>query len=536
MFTQASNDQCQPKQRGSCRKYNPMKYFTKHLLLLALSVLGVKAIGQNFNGFALYNSLNSNTAYLIDENGDVAHTWSCDEACNYAVMLKENGNIVRGAVYDNNSLNGAAVGGMIQELDANANIVWEYVYSSSSYVSHHDITIMPNGNVMLIAWEVKTSNELEQAGSSDPDERWPTHFIELEPDGNGGASIVWEWHIWDHLIQDHDATKDNYGVVADHPELIDMNLLNNTGGGGGPGGGGPGGGGGDWFHVNGIDYNEDLDQIAFSSRYLSEIFIIDHSTTTAEAAGHTGGNSGMGGDILYRWGNPSNYGASGTQVIPAAVHDVRWIPNDGRRNAGYLQFFNNEGGSGNSSTVDAIETPVNGYTYTYTQGQAYGPSTYTYRHECEDDADGQSAADMLSNGNLFVNLSQSYMYEVDSLDNVIWQYNAGPAKAFRYECDHPGIIALMGTNPCGIIDNVEEISVDQVHLFPNPSTGEFNVGGLYLSQRDVEITVMDLYGNVVLQTTNTDVINLSEQANGVYLISFLFEGGQVATRKVSLIR
>ena len=123
------------------------------------------------------------------------------------------------------------------------------------------------------------------------------------------------------MIQDFDSSKDNFGVVADNPELMDINAIS---GGGGPGPGpGPGGGGGDWFHVNGINYNAELDQIVFTSRFASEFYIIDHSTTTAEAAGHTGGNSGMGGDFIYRWGNPSNYGTPGTQTIPGPVHDPR---------------------------------------------------------------------------------------------------------------------------------------------------------------------------------------------------------------------
>ena len=98
---------------------------------------------------------------------------------------------------------------------------------------------------------------------------------------------------------------------------------------------------------------------------MPEVYIID--TTSAEAAGHTGGNSGMGGDIIYRWGNPSNYGAPGSQQIPSAVHDVRWITNDGRPNGGFLQFFNNNGGGNNS----AIETPLDGYNYTLEPGMGH---------------------------------------------------------------------------------------------------------------------------------------------------------------------
>ena len=121
---------------------------------------------------------------------------------------------------------------------------------------------------------------------------------DLEPVGTNDVNIVWEWHIWDHLIQDADSTLPNFAVISEHPGLQDVNYGNagsNQG---------PGGPNGDWKHYNAIDYNEALDQIVISSRHHDEIYIIDHSTSTEEAAGHSGGNYGMGGDYLFRWGNP----------------------------------------------------------------------------------------------------------------------------------------------------------------------------------------------------------------------------------------
>jgi hypothetical protein len=509
-----------------------MKIF-RNLIIILVCLIFHTAQSQDFDGFTMYNGQNSSTTYLIDRNGDIAHTWSLPTNCNYAVLLKDNGNIVRGAVNNSNQINGAAVGGLVQEFDPQGNLVWEFTYSNTDYVSHHDITLVGE-NVLLTAWEVKSSSELQALGYSDNAQKYPTHFIEVQQNGTGGE-IVWEWHMIDHLVQDTDASKPNFGVVTDHPELMDINVP--TGG-----GMGPGGGGGDWFHVNGVDYNPVLDQIAFTSRFLSEVFIIDHSTTTAEAASHSGGNSGKGGDFLFRWGNPSNFGATGDQTITGPCHDARWIPNDGRPRGGFLQFFNNEG-DGNISTVDALELPfaADGYNYEWTTGTAYGPATATWRHTCLDNATGQSASNSMPNGNTFVNLSGGYQYEVDLNDNIVWQYSADPPKGFRYVCSHPGIQALIAAGEvdgglCDIINATNEISKEQLNISPNPSNGLFEITGLADDYQIQAIQIFDLLGKKIRTLGNTTTVDLTQQIAGTYIVSIRLENNQLISKRISVIK
>ena len=244
-----------------------MKLLNQNTLLayLLVCITQISIFSQEFDGYCLYNAINDRTTYLIDAEGDIAHTWNCNAGGNYAVALKENGNIVRGAIYSGNIIRGAAVGGMVQEYDHDGNVVWEFVYSTATLITHHDITLMPNGNVMLTAWETKSRAELQEKGYIGSSQyRYVTHFIEIAQNGTGGE-IVWEWHLWDHLVQDVDPTLDNYGEISENPQLLDINVTTSGRG-----------NSGDWFHVNGIDYDPRLDQITFSSRYLSEIFVIDH--------------------------------------------------------------------------------------------------------------------------------------------------------------------------------------------------------------------------------------------------------------------
>ena len=528
----------------------------QRILSLLIVVISCSSLfSQSFNGFALYNAQGDNTTYLIDENLNIAHTWTMSTECNYTVLLKDNGNLVRGTKNNvqtggtNNSLNGAASAGRVQEFDPSGNIVMDFIYSSNDVLSHHDICLIGD-NVLLTAWEVKTSAEINALGGSVSSDKWPTHFVEVASDGNGGGQIVWEWHIWDHLIQDTDPSKPNYGVISDNPQLIDINMITQGGG----GGGGPGGGGGDWFHVNGVDYNEDLDQIAFSSRFASEIYIIDHSTTTAEAASHSGGNSGMGGDILYRWGNPSNYNMSGSQTIPDAVHDVRWITDDGRPNGGFLQIFNNKGVSSSQSTVDGIDAPVdpnNPYKYYRANGQAFGPTSYSTRYVCAYSAPGQSASDRMYNGNIFVNASggqggAGVMYEVDQNGNIVWgPYNADSQKAFRYECEHPAITSLepymnsTATTSC-FSTSVDDIETEVISIYPNPSNGYVNVV-LPNNIESMSLKVHNSIGQEILNFENIEAlniqqINLSNYPNGCYHLSIFENNNKLISHKLNLVK
>ncbi|HQX29993.1 MAG: aryl-sulfate sulfotransferase [Flavobacteriales bacterium] len=483
------------------------------------------ATQAQFDGYALYNNQNASTAYLIDASGAIAHSWSLPSNANYAMAIKPNGNLVRGAVNVGNQLNGAAVGGKVQEFTPAGALVWEFVYSTSSYVSHHDICLMPNGNVLLTAWFVQTNAQLQALGYTGTSAKWPTRIIEVQQNGSGGE-VVWEWNMLDRFIQYVDASKPNYMPIAEHPERMNINVAIQ-------GGGGPGGGG-DWFHSNGIDYNEGLDQIAFSSRYASEIFVIDHSTTTAEAAGHSAGNAGKGGDFLFRWGKPANYGTMGTQTIAGAVHDVRWIK-DGRPNAGYLQFVNNVGGPSGNTVIDAIDPPLNGYNYDRTPNTAFGPTVYDWRHVCLANSSGQSASDRMPNGNIFVALSDEYMYEVDESGTIVWQYNASPPKAFRYLCADPGIIAILGTNVCTLTTEVNEIGSEILEVYPNPSNGAFLLSGVDASQV-ASIAVVDGIGRSVRSVRNTLLVDLSDQAEGIYHMQVTLGSGQRIMERIVVQR
>jgi hypothetical protein len=246
--------------------------------------------------------------------------------------------------------------------------------------------------------------------------------------------------MWDHLIQDVDKTKNNFGIVTEHPELFDINLggipdpvteeeldnqrakdnacTNDT----------PENQGADLFHINAIHYNPDLDQIVVSSQRFDEIMIIDHSTTIEEAAGHKGGRWGKGGDILYRWGNPENYQrGDSTDHKLGGQHDVKWIDKN-LPGEGHLLLFNNNvpfSKSGYSSVME-IAAPLKETGYAL-NNDIYGPEKPMWTYIAKDTLSFYSpfisGAHRMSNGNTFITEgARGRFFEINNNGEVLWEY------------------------------------------------------------------------------------------------------------------
>ncbi len=318
-------------------------------LLLTGETVGLMQydMAQAYDGYNLLAPSASTTTYLLDMEGRVVHTWDSDYRTNSNYIL-EDGSLLRTAQLPNTSqtMNAPGAAGRIERIGWDGELIWYFELNETSGQNgdlrlHHDIEVLPNGNILAIAWErLSIQTALDQG--RDPslfDDKgngvWPDSIIEIQPDLDAGVGgeIVWSWHVKDHLVQDFDDTKANFGVVADHPGLIDFNDIST--------GTGAGNTVPDWNHFNAVQYDPELDQIVISAREQNEIWVIDHSTTTAEAASHSGGNSGKGGDLLYRWGNPEAYGQGirdDQQLF--YQHDAQFI-GEGLDGAGNFLIFNN---------------------------------------------------------------------------------------------------------------------------------------------------------------------------------------------------
>jgi len=377
---------------------------------------------QAYGSYTFFAPNQYTSSYLIDLDGQLVHQWDHEFTPGANATLLPDGHVLRSASIANAVFPAGGRGGRMQEFDWEGNLVWEFIYTDSLHALHHDMEPLPNGNILMDSWEVKTKEEAIAAGRDStriPDGViWSEVILEVQPDRvNGGGDIVWQWDMWDHLIQDFDSTKANFGVVADHPELLDINFAPTDVA--------------DWLHVNSVDYNPDLDQVVFNSPRLGEFWVIDHGTTTEEAAGHSGGLRGRGGDFLYRWGNAAAYDATvDNEKHFFFQHDIHWI-DEGLPGAGHFLLFNNglnRTGGVNYSSVDELVPPLNADgSYDRVPGMPFGPDTLAWSYSAPNPTDFYapfiSSAQRLPNGNTFITTGTTgRLFEITAEGDIVWEY------------------------------------------------------------------------------------------------------------------
>lgn len=425
-------------------------------------------------GYVLFSPYTGTTTFLMDKDGMVVHKWEGELSATLNGYLLENGHLIRmERDVDFPTFAAGGLGGRLREYDWDGNLVWDFEYANEKEVMHHDLEVLPNGNILAISFELITVEEAIAAGK-DPNTIakagiWPDKIIEIKPTKPFGGEIVWEWHMWDHLIQDFDASKANYGVISEHPERIDVNIKNdfdfpplppedvqhmkdagiltanftsdNLAS--------------DISHANAVVYNPELDQIAISIKHFGEVYVIDHSTTTEEAKGSTGGKWGRGGDLLYRWGNPANYGR-GSEADRKLFnqHDLKWIQTDYPGGNNFL-VFNNDipdpnnkmpsplgammatrsadpevsiADIGNYSSVleFGLPTKENG-AYVIPDDGAIGPSEMAWQYIAPDKysfySPIMSCAQRLKNGNTLITQGiNGRIFEVTPDKQIVWEY------------------------------------------------------------------------------------------------------------------
>jgi len=385
---------------------------------------------KSFDGYNLIYPHRQPNVYLINNCGEIVHTWedSAQFVPGNTAYLLDNGDLVKTkrTVSSTTDRIWAGGGGATVEIRSWDNdLKWSYTLNDSTRRLHHDIAVTHDGNILMLAWELKNVDECQMAGRDtsnlDDREMWPDMIIEVDPDTD---SIVWEWHVWDHLIQDHDNSVDNFGVVAVNPNLVDVNFpLDRRH---------P-----DWMHSNSMDYlyqpmpMMDIDMIMLSVPYFNEIWIIDHSTTTAQAASHSGGNSGLGGDLMFRWGNPEAYrsGDSTDQQL-FFQHDAHWVDNylpTSFPDYGKIAVFNNRAGE-DFSTANILEPDFNNYYYEFLmQGNTWLPEifdkTYMHPEPTKLFSTGLSSIQRLANGNTLICSGRfGYSFELTPSNEIVWEY------------------------------------------------------------------------------------------------------------------
>ena len=497
----------------------------RHLFILIITCLsftlsaqwGLEGIqyksDESYGGYTMFE--NSLSTYLVNNCGEIVNTWDVTNSELHTKLLPD-GHLI----YIQNN--------RVYVRDWDDNLVEVIAPSDQDIVLVYEVIELENKNFLCLARELFTDEDFEDIGyefSSGESASRIDAVVELD---RATGEVVWRWNLSDHVIQERNPSQPNYGVVKDNPQLLDMDAVLEY----------------DWtfqesFMINGMDYNQELDQIVLSIRKINEIAIIDHSTTTEEAAGHTGGNFGKGGDILYRWGNPQNYGyGDEDDHLSYYQHNPNWI-HYGEHKGSIIYFNNGLTRPGDFSEAYIIKTPHFEGNYFREEGKAFGPEqpsaiySENTTNTSELFSEYTSGAKVLPNGNIFITEGdEAILREFTPEGELVWEYHIPFTgyifRGVRYGEDYPafegrnldpqGTIeqppsdyeCSLLTSTSGLTKTSLEIHVEQNQIeLINPDFFNYEAQIISLDGKSIYTSVSDQFHQI---------IRLQTQQSGLYIL------------------
>jgi hypothetical protein len=436
---------------------------------------------RTFDGYTLFGT--RGTTYLIDFEGYVIHTWPIGTNPRFA----GNGTLLDAVGGDPSNQNSW------KEMDWEENTVWQYTESRSNYHGHHDFTKIYNPKLgdstfLYIANKDLTNQQCLDAGC-DPQYNYTGSSMDAIVEVNRVGSVIWEWWFFDHVVQDIDPTKPTYGVIANTPGRIDLNIRGNHVK-------------SDWLHCNSLDYNQDLDLIVVNSVH-GEFYVIDHGNTfiANQPANSIALAATSAGDFLYRFGDPAKYdrgdppsvldnwekATAGNKQLGGS-HDIQWIrpglPGEGNflvfdnaqnlfelSSQSYVIEINPYLNAAGVNTGQFVNPPDAGYDTVNSpdpnlmKEKKYVSKQVVWRYYSRNNTSFYStigsSAQRLPNGNtLICAMNDGHFFEVAPSDSaIVWEYTNpmtrdgikaikvdhcptynGVFRAYRYTADDPGLI------------------------------------------------------------------------------------------------
>lgn len=360
-------------------------------------------------GYILVNESSDDRVYLMEKDSAlIVHEWQLEFGLGNDVELLSDGRLLASLGVESPDFSFGGFGGIIQLINPDSSVDWEFTYANEEHIIHHDVEMLPNGNILAIVWDLRSTEELDAIGYLGEEEKVYTEtIIEIN---TASDEIVWKWESWDHIVQDTDDSKPLFGIVNEHPELININYIDVLRENVEPDG--------DIMHANGFDYDEENDLIYMTINNFSEVWVIDHSTTITQAKTSTGGSYGKGGDLLYRFGNPAAYDNTFGERLFYNNHFPNLLENDVPGDGNILVYVNGNGDSKQSVVYElglpsSFNLQVNASNeldviWSYTREGLYAPRV--------------SGAVRLDNGNTLITSGTSGFIEVTNDKEVVWEF------------------------------------------------------------------------------------------------------------------